>query len=83
MKKLFTNIVVAAVAFAAVSPALAAPKYPDVKIPDTVRVIVSYNAGGSSDTLARVTLPYWEKAIEELTGKSTNAVVVNLRKSVV
>lgn len=78
MKKLFASISVAAIAFAALNPALAAPKYPDVKVPDTIRVIVSYNAGGSSDTLARVTLPYWEKAIKELTGKSTNAVVVNL-----
>ena len=59
-------------------PVLAAPKYGDVEIPDTIRVIVSYKAGGSSDTLARVTLPRWEKAIKELTGKSTSAIVVNL-----
>lgn len=59
-------------------PVLAAPKYADVEIPDTIRVIVSYKAGGSSDTLARVTLPRWEKAIKELTGKSTSAIVVNL-----
>lgn len=59
-------------------PALAAPKYADVETPDTIRVIVSYKAGGSSDTLARVTLPRWEKAIKELTGKSTSAIVVNL-----
>lgn len=59
-------------------PVLAAPKYPDVEVPGTIRVIVAYNAGGSSDTLARVTLPTWEKAIEDLTGKSTSAIVVNL-----
>lgn len=59
-------------------PVLAAPKYGDVEVPDTIRVIVSYKAGGSSDTLARVTLPRWEKAIKELTGKSTSAIVVNL-----
>lgn len=78
MKKLIASISAAAFTFAAFSTAFAAPKYPDVKVPGTIRVIVSYNAGGSSDTLARVTLPYWEKAIEELTGQSTNAVVVNL-----
>ena len=60
------------------SQAMAAPKYADVKVPSTIRVIVSYKAGGSSDALARVTLPYWERAIRELTGKKTNAVVVNL-----
>lgn len=78
MKKLLLSISAAAFAFTALNPAIAAPKYPNVDVPGTIRVIVSYNAGGSSDTLARVTLPYWEKAIEELTGKSTNAVVVNL-----
>ena len=61
-----------------VIPAFAASKYADVEVPDTIRVIVSYKAGGSSDTLARVTLPRWEKAIKELTGKSATAVVVNL-----
>jgi len=66
------------ISFVLICPTLAAPKYADVEVPGTIRVIVSYNAGGSSDTLARVTLPRWEKAIEELTGKSTNAIVVNL-----
>lgn len=61
-----------------INPVLAAPKYADVDVPDTIRVIVSYKAGGSSDALARITLPTWEKAIKELTGKSTSAVVVNL-----
>ncbi|MCG8511211.1 MAG: hypothetical protein MI741_18490, partial [Rhodospirillales bacterium] len=80
MKKLLTTCTVAAGLLAlGMSPdVLAAPKYADVKIPSTIRVIVSYNAGGSSDTLARITLPYWEKAIQELTGKKVNAVVVNL-----
>ena len=58
--------------------AIAQPKYENVEVPGTIRVIVAYNAGGSSDGLARVTLPYFESAIEELTGQSTNAVVVNL-----
>ena len=61
-----------------INPVLAAPKYADVEVPDTIRVIVSYKAGGSSDALARITLPTWEKKIKELTGKSTSAVVVNL-----
>jgi tripartite-type tricarboxylate transporter receptor subunit TctC len=61
-----------------IHPVLAAPKYPDVEVPTTIRVIVAYNAGGSSDALARVTLPRWEQAIKELTGKSASAIVVNL-----
>lgn len=77
MKTLTSLAVAASLAFASTS-AFAETKYPNVDIPGTVRVIVSYKAGGSSDTLARVTLPRWEKAIKELTGKSTNAVVVNL-----
>ncbi len=78
MKALFAQLSAIALVVAALNPAFAAPKYPDAKVPSTIRVIVSYNAGGSSDALARITLPYWENAIEELTGQSTNAVVVNL-----
>ncbi|MBL1419085.1 MAG: tripartite tricarboxylate transporter substrate binding protein [Alphaproteobacteria bacterium] len=48
-----------------------------VDLPATIRVIVAYNAGGSSDTLARVTIPRWEAALEEITGQSTNTVIVN------
>lgn len=55
-----------------------AQDFADVDVPSTVRVIVAYSAGGSSDALARVTLPYVESAIEELSGQSTNMVVVNL-----
>lgn len=56
----------------------AAQDYADVEVPGTIRVIVAYSAGGSSDALARVLLPYWERAIQELSGQSTSAVVVNL-----
>ena len=62
MKKLIASISATAFAFAAFNTAFAAPKYPDVKVPGTIRVIVSYNAGGSSDTLARVTLLLLEKS---------------------
>ena len=34
---------------------MAAPKYANVELPSTIRVIVAYNAGGSSDALARMT----------------------------
>ncbi|NNK93366.1 MAG: tripartite tricarboxylate transporter substrate binding protein [Desulfobacterales bacterium] len=78
MKTLYVWLVVSICTIILVNPALSAPKYADVEIPDTIRVIVSYNAGGSSDALARITLPHWEKAIKELTGKSTSAIVVNL-----
>ena len=69
MKKMTGWLVTLLFSLVLICPALAAPKYADVEVPGTIRVIVSYNAGGSSDTLARVTLPTWEKAIEELTGK--------------
>lgn len=80
MKKLFSTVALATGLFAigAAQTAVAAPKYADVKVPGTIRAIVAYNAGGSSDALARVMLPFWEKKIEELTGKKPNAVVVNL-----
>ncbi len=80
MKKLLTTCAVAAglLALGTVTDASAAPKYPDVKVPGTIRAIVAYNAGGSSDALARVMLPFFEKKVEELTGKKPNAVVVNL-----
>lgn len=80
MKKLFLFLVVACVymVVAVAQNAIAAPKYADIDIPSTIRVIVAYNAGGSTDALARMTLPYWEKAILDLTGKGVNAVVVNL-----
>lgn len=72
------GLAVAAFAAAPVAGAAAQQDYSDVEVPDTVRVIVAYSAGGSSDTLARVLLPYWEQAIEELSGQTTSAVVVNL-----
>lgn len=78
MKRITCCLVALIFSFALACPIFAAPKYGDVEVPGTIRVIVAYKAGGSSDTLARVTLPRWEKAIEELTGKSTSAIVVNL-----
>jgi len=57
---------------------MAAPKYANVKVPKTIQAIVAYNAGGSSDALARVMLPFWVKNVEKLTGQSPNAIVVNL-----
>ena len=69
-------LLASATLFGAVSAS--AQEYKDVDLPNTIRVIVAYNAGGSSDGLARVTLPHWEEALEEITGQSTNAVVVNL-----
>lgn len=77
MRTLGTLLASAALVGLAAVPA-SAQEYADVDLPNTIRVIVAYNAGGSSDGLARVTLPYWESALEELTGQSTNAVVVNL-----
>jgi len=52
--------------------------FSSVDLPRNIRVIVAYNAGGSSDTLARVTMPAWEAAIEELSGQSTNTIIANM-----
>lgn len=54
------------------------PEHADVDIPSTVDVIVAASAGGSSDALVRVTMPYWERAVEELTGREVSTVVKNL-----
>lgn len=56
----------------------AAQQYADVEIPSPIRVIVAYNAGGSTDAAARHILPYFEQAISDLTGKNITTVVVNL-----
>jgi len=62
----------------ATAPSAVAQEYQDVDVPTPIRVIVAYSAGGSTDTQVRVTNPYLEKHLEELTGKSVSAVVVNL-----
>lgn len=53
-------------------------EYSSVEVPSTVNVIVAASAGGSSDALVRVTMPYWEEAVEELSGQSLSTVVRNL-----
>lgn len=54
-----------------------APRFADTSLPSTVRVIVPYAAGGGADAVARVTAPYWERSLEDLTGKDVSVVVVN------
>lgn len=76
--KLLKTLAASAALVGLLAGSAAAQDFADVDLPRTIRVIVAYNAGGSSDGLARVTLPHWEAALEELTGQSTNAVVVNL-----
>lgn len=49
-----------------------------VDVPSQVRVIVAYNAGGSSDTLARITIAAWEEALEEISGTSINTLIMNM-----
>lgn len=53
-------------------------KYAEVEVPATVQVIVSSQAGGSTDALARVAVPYWERALEELTGQDVATVIKNI-----
>lgn len=78
-KRAVTHLLAAAALTAApITTASAQQDFSNVEVPSTIRVIVAYSAGGSSDTLARVMLPYFEQAIEELSGQSTSAVVVNL-----
>nr|WP_163501973.1 tripartite tricarboxylate transporter substrate binding protein [Halomonas socia] len=52
--------------------------YSSVEVPSTVDVIVAASAGGSSDALVRVTMPYWEEVVEEMSGQSVSTVVRNL-----
>ncbi|MBM9595420.1 Bug family tripartite tricarboxylate transporter substrate binding protein [Roseitranquillus sediminis] len=68
-----------AVATIALSATFAqAQDHANVELPGTIRVIVAYSAGGSSDTLARVTIPAWEAELEELTGQSVSTVIANM-----
>ncbi len=67
-----------AAAIAAPGAGAFAQKYKDVEVPTTVNVIVAYSAGGGTDILVRTALPYFESAIEELTGKDINMVVKNM-----
>ena len=55
-----------------------AQDYQNVEVPQTINVIVAYNAGGGTDILVRTALPYVEAAIEELSGSSTQMVVKNM-----
>ncbi|MFN4089118.1 MAG: tripartite tricarboxylate transporter substrate binding protein [Alphaproteobacteria bacterium] len=56
----------------------AAQKFKDVKVPSTISVIVAYSAGGGTDVLVRTATPYFEAAIEELSGRKTSLVVRNV-----
>lgn len=55
-----------------------AASYEHVQLPGTIRAIVAYSAGGSTDALVRVSMAYFEEALRELTGSHVNTVVVNL-----
>lgn len=72
------RLLCAVCAAAAAGDASAQSDFSEVELPEVIRVLVAYNAGGSSDTLARITLPAWESAVEALSGQETSAVVVNL-----
>ncbi|WP_110650482.1 tripartite tricarboxylate transporter substrate binding protein [Salinicola peritrichatus] len=52
--------------------------FSSVKVPSTIDVIVASSAGGSTDALARITMPYWKEAIQNLTGKDVATVIRNL-----
>lgn len=77
-RSIFGLIAAAPVLAAGYASAQDQAQFTDVALPDTIRVIVAYSAGGSSDALARVTMPAWERYVEELSGQDTSAVVVNL-----
>lgn len=77
MKHILKHLALAALIFGLPATA-AAQEYADVDVPSPVRVIVAYNAGGSTDAAARHILPYFERALQELTGENVTTVVVNL-----
>lgn len=79
MRKSFGGLIAAGViAGGTISASAQEQDFSSVDVPDTIRVIVAYSAGGSSDALARVTVPVFERYVEELSGQGTSAVVVNL-----
>lgn len=78
MNKVCGGLIAAGVLVGAASAGAQEQDYSGVEVPETIRVIVAYSAGGSSDALARVTLPVFERHVEELSGQQTSTVVVNL-----
>ncbi len=79
LRKIIKSAVIAVAATGFISGSNAvAEDFTSVDLPSTIRVIVAYNAGGSSDTLARITIPAWEAAIETLSGKQTNTIIANM-----
>lgn len=77
MKKAL-SIACLATLLAGTSANVLAQEYKDVDVPATINVIVAYNAGGGTDILVRTALPYFEAAIEELSGSSVQMVVKNV-----
>lgn len=77
MKKAL-SIACFAVLMAGSSATVMAQTYKDVKVPATINVIVAYNAGGGTDILVRTALPYFESAIEKLSGSDVQMVVKNM-----
>jgi len=52
--------------------------YKQLDIPSTIEVVVAADAGGSTDTLARIVMNYWQQELEGLTDKKVNPVIKNL-----
>jgi len=55
-----------------------AQEFKDVKVPQNINVVVAYSAGGNTDVLVRTALPYFEQAIQELSGQKPNLIVKNV-----
>lgn len=77
--RIIKSVAAAAAATAFVCAGAAqAQEFRDVKVPQTINVVVAYSAGGSSDVLVRTALPYFEQAIQELSGQKPNMIVKNV-----
>ena len=77
--RIIRSVAAAAAATAFVCAGAAqAQEFKDVKVPQTINVVVAYSAGGSSDVLVRTALPYFEQAIQELSGQKPNLIVKNV-----
>ena len=68
----------AAAALTAVPAAAQETDYSSVEVPSTITIIVASSPGGSSDALVRTTAPYFEAAVEELSGRDVSTVVQNM-----
>src|SRR5699024_10303313 len=80
MRKTFlTSLISCAALLMGFTPVLSQTiDYKQLDIPSTIEVVVAADAGGSTDTLARIVMNYWQQELKSLTDKKVNPVIKNL-----